>query len=182
MKKQILLFCLAIILLFSGCTISFEFGTRPLASPMELEPITFVLPREWQEQNPTPELQVTIDKIRQFVEENPYMGVANDFWISHIGSEDQDLGLTWLVVNRTGRGMQNIFFDLTLIRADETYVVPIELTEDFIGIIPAQTATVFTLNFSTEEGFEHFLTLLHDAEDGTARMSLDNFTSDSADE
>jgi len=181
MKKRILFACLAIILLFSGCTVSFEFGTRPPASPAESEPLTFMIPRNWLEEHPTPELQRSIDQIQQLIDENPYMGPANDFWVNHIGTNRQTMTFTWLAVNRTGRAIQNISFDLTFFRAGELYTIPIELTEEFIGVIPNQAATVFMLNLPIAETFEYFITLLNDAMDGTASMTLENAEIDFAD-
>jgi len=173
MKKRILCICLAAILLLSGCTISFEIGTRP---PIEVEPLMFMVPRYLIEEEPSPELQRSIDQIKRLVEANPYIGTANDFWINHIGTNHQTLTITWLAVNRTGRGIQNISFDLSFLQAGEISTIPVELTEELIGIIPDQTATVFTLNFPTEQAFEYILTLISDAMDGTGSMTLENTT------
>jgi len=173
MKKRILLTCLAVILLLSGCT-----GTR---SPAGLEPLTFVVPRNWQELDSTPALEERISQIEQLVRENPYRGVANDFTVNHIGTQRSELTITWLAINRTGRPIRNISFDIVLLR-DDIYSIPIELTESFIGIIPDQAATVFTLSLPAEEAFEYLLSLLNDVVDGAANMFLEDAVIEFADE
>ena len=171
MKKRILFTCLAVILLFSGCA-----GSR--SSGQEL---TFMVPRNWAELDSTPALEETIREIERIVRANPHMGEVNEFSIDFAGSRRADLTITWLAINRTGRSIENISFAIMFTRG-ELYSIPIELTEAFIGIIPDQTATVFTLSFPNEDAFDYLLSLLGDTEGGTANMSLDNVSIEFADE
>jgi len=161
LKKRILLVCLAVVLLFSGCTFSFELGTPIPAEPNVLEPLTFMTPRSSVEDGVTPETDEGMAYLKQWIEvEDPYMGRLNTFALYELTDIEYSIpGTIWFIaINRLGYAVQDVSFDITL-RMGNTYLLQgtsAVLSEETFGIIPNHTAVpvVFSLSGAAGEYLE----------------------------
>jgi len=168
-----------VLLLFSGCNVGIRVGPQE-PDLNAVEPLTFVVPRELLELDITPDTNATMSALQQIVKEDPYMGPPGNFHFVQMGTHYDYNRIVFLAINRLGGAIVNVSFDLTFHRAGEAYVVPVELTEEIIGIIPNHVAVPILLTIASLEEFEQLRTLLLDAQQGVASMSIENLVANSA--
>lgn len=113
--------------------------------------------------------------LSEIIEEDPQMGVANDLSLypySVIEKEEGGNAALFLVINRLGKPIENLIFDLTLGNQNDEYVyekMEVDLPGEVIGVLDNNGVIPILLDIE-EEDIDLFLTLEQD----NIHLQLDN--------
>lgn len=181
LTKTIIIGILATLVL-TGCNTSSDAEVESKVEKKDPQPLTLQVLKMDEEEGITIDNNDVYKEINEIVNENPDLGIVDDFSIQILDVVENVDGtfdtLAFLAINRLDEPLKNINFEYTLGNDEGEYVfdgIEIDLTESDVGVIQAHSVVPFYLGV-TEEQIELLSTLDQD----NSVMEFDNFTFESA--
>lgn len=184
MRKKLVLFSSILLLSFvlSACNDSNDStGNASMEADKEevdkeVEPLTLQLQKEDEEAGETVENNVIYSDLAEAIEDEPQLGIPNDFSLQPMDIaefEDGSTSIVFLAINRLDDDIQNISLDLTLGNQDGEYIFEayeVFMPEEQYGVIESNSAVPFIIDITPEEE-KLYMTL----DEGNVDMDMENF-------